>query len=602
MITRTVGRILRGKATPFQLFTACVLGAMLGFMPGFVQAPGLMIVVMLALVILNANLALAAIVAGLAKLLSLLILPFTFWVGELLLDGPTQGLFRALINAPVFALFGFDYYVATGGLALGLVCGLAAGAMVVFAVNTFRKRMAILGKDSERFNQFTQKRWVKLMVLVFVGGGLGKLTYDQLLVKRVGNPIRMLGVVFALLVVVLLVLLQSFAAGPIVSAAIQRGLERANGATVDLEGADLDLKNQRLTLTGLAMTDPNALDTDLFRAAKIDAQISGANLLRKRLQLDRVIVSGASSGDKRTVPGRLVGPRPKPIEPEPTPDTKSLDDYLREAKVWKERLAQARRWLERLSGPAEPEAQERETLQERLERQARELGYGRVRATHLIEGSPTFAVLELTADQVRTTELPNETLSITARNLSTHPALLGKAPELRIESSGQTVQFATQLARFAPTPSANSLSLNYRGLPTDRVASQLVVSGTQPISGGTIDLALEGTWEVQNGIQVNLPLQATLKQVTLSLPNLEPTRLDQLILPIGLVGSLDSPRIRVDQKAFADALVKAGAGKVVDQLRGQAEETITREIGEKLGDQGKGVLKDILGGQKRKSE
>jgi hypothetical protein len=279
-----------------------------------------------------------------------------------------------------------------------------------------------------------------------------------------------------------------------------------------------------------------------------------------------------------------------------------LDDYLREAKVWKERLAQARRWLERLSGPAEPEAQERETLQERLERQARELGYGRVRATHLIEGSPTFAVLELTADQVRTTELPNETLSITARNLSTHPALLGKAPELRIESSGQTVQFATQLARFAPTPSANSLSLNYRGLPTDRVASQLVVSGTQPISGGTIDLALEGTWEVQNGVQVNLPLQATLKQVTLSLPNLEPTRLDQLILPIGLVGSLDSPRIRVDQKAFADALVKAGAGKVVDQLRGQAEETITREIGEKLGDQGKGVLKDILGGQKRKSE
>jgi hypothetical protein len=47
MITRTVGRILRGKATPFQLFTACVLGAMLGFIPGFAQAPGLMIAVML---------------------------------------------------------------------------------------------------------------------------------------------------------------------------------------------------------------------------------------------------------------------------------------------------------------------------------------------------------------------------------------------------------------------------------------------------------------------------------------------------------------------------------------------------------------------------
>ncbi|MCL4181589.1 MAG: DUF2062 domain-containing protein [Verrucomicrobia bacterium] len=601
MITRTVGRILRGKATPFQLFTACVLGAMLGFIPGFAQAPGMMIAVMLLLAILNANLFLGAIVASLSKLLSLLILPITFKVGQLLLDGPTQGLFEPLINAPVFALFGFENYVATGGLALGLIVGLVAGSVVVFGINTFRKRMAALEKGSERFNQFTQKRWVKFMVLVFVGGGLGKLTYEQVLAKKVGNPIRMLGVVFAALVVVLLVLLQSFAAGPIVSAALQRGLERANGASVDLEGVDVDLKGQRLTITGLAMTDPKALDTDLFRADKLEAQISGANLLRKRLQLDRVIVSGASSGDKRAHPGRLVGPPPAPLDPEPVGDAKTLDDYLREAKVWKERLAQARRWLEQLSGPAETatETEQQETLQDRLERQARELGYSRVRATHLIQGSPTFTILELTADQVRTTELPNETLAITARNLSTHPSLLGQTPELRIESSGQTVQFATQLASFATTPSANTLSLNYRGLPTDRVAAGLVVGGTRPISGGTIDLALQGTWEIQNGVQVNLPLQATLKQVTFSLPSVQPTLVDQLILPIGLAGPLDNPRIRVDEKAFADALVKAGAGKLVNELRGKAEETLTREVGDKLGEQGKGLLNNILGGQKR---
>jgi uncharacterized protein (TIGR03546 family) len=599
MITRTVGRILRGKATPFQLFTACVLGTMLGFMPGFVQAPGLMIAVTLVLVILNANLLLAAVVTGLAKLLSLLILPLTFRVGEMLLDGPTQGIFQALINAPVFALFGFDYYVATGGLVLGLVIGLVSGSAVVFAVNTFRRRMATLEKGSERFNQFTQKRWVKLMVLIFVGGGLGKMTYEQLLVKKVGNPIRLLGVVFALLVVLLLVLLQSFAAGPIVSAALQRGLERANGATVDLEGAELDLKSQRLTLTGLAMADPNALGTDIFRATQIDAQISGVNLLRKRLQLDRVIVTGASSGDKRAAPGRLVGPPPEPIDPKPPTDVKTLDDYLRDAKIWKERLAQARRWLERISGPDKPDEETRETLQERLERQARELGYGRVRATHLIEGSPTFAILELTADQVRTAALPNETLSVTARNLSTHPALLGQAPEVRIESSGQTILFLTQLARFAATPSANTLSLNYRGLPTDQVASGLVVDGARPISGGTIDLEMQGTWEVRNGVQVNLPLEATLKGATFTLPNVDPTRVDQLILPIGLAGPLDNPRIHVDQKAFTDALVKAGANKMVNQLRGKAEETLTREVGDKLGDQGRKVMDSILRGQKR---
>jgi uncharacterized protein (TIGR03546 family) len=599
MITRTVGRILRGKATPFQLFTACVLGAMLGFIPGFVQAPGLMLAVMLLLVIINANLFLAAIVAGLAKLLSLLILPMTFQVGQWLLDGPTQGLFKTLINAPVFALFGFENYVATGGLLLGLVTGLIAGALVVFAINTFRRRMSNLEKGSERFNQFTQKRWVKLMTLVFVGGGLGKLTYEQVLAKKVGNPIRMLGVVFALLVVVLLVLLQSFAAGPIVSAALQNGLERANGATVDLAEVDLDLKGQRLTVAGLAMADAKDLDTDLFRAAKLEAQISGASLLRKRLQLDRVIVSGASTGDPREHPGRLIGSPPQPVEPEPDPNTKTLDDYIREAKVWKERLAQARRWLERISGPAEPDAETTETLQERLERQARELGYGRVRATHLIEGSPTFTVLELTADQVRVAELPDETLSITASNLSTHPALLGRAPHLRITSSGNTVLFETRMARFDATPAPNTLNMHYLGLPTDRVAGQLAIDGTQPISGGTIDLAMQGTWERQNGIQVNLPLQATLKEVTLSLPGVDPTRVDQLVLPIGLAGHLDNPRVLVDEKAFADALVKAGASQMAKELQNKAQEQITREVGDKIGEQGKSVLDGLLKGQKR---
>ena len=43
MITRKLGAVLRGQATPFQLFAACVLGAMLGFAPGFALAPALIV-------------------------------------------------------------------------------------------------------------------------------------------------------------------------------------------------------------------------------------------------------------------------------------------------------------------------------------------------------------------------------------------------------------------------------------------------------------------------------------------------------------------------------------------------------------------------------
>jgi uncharacterized protein (TIGR03546 family) len=594
MITRMFGRIVRGTATPFQLFTACVLGAWLGFMPGFREAPGLSLAIILCLIILNANLLLASMVGVGAKLLSFLLLPVTFGLGRWLLDGPTQGLFTWLINAPVFALFGFEYYVTTGALVLGLVIGLIVGLAVVSLMSFYRKRMATLEKGSERFQQFNRKGWVRLLTFVFVGGGLGKMTYEQLLHRRMGNPIRPLGLVFVGLVALVLVLVHNFAAGPIVSAALQRGLERANGATVDVGHADLDLKNQRLSITDLAMADPNDLATDLFRAARLDAQISGANLLRKRLELDHVVVSDATTGQRRVAPGHRVGPPPKPIEPEKPPGTKGLEDYLRDAQIWKERLTQARRWLEKMSGPTTDPEERPETVRERLEREARELGYARVRATHLIEGSPTFALRELVAEKVRTAQFPNETLDIVARNLSTHPSLMDGAPQITIRSSGDTLDFETLLASFGSNAGRNQLRFLYRGLPTDEVAGNLVINGANPIQGGTIDLSFDGTWEVRDGVQINLPLIATLNNVTISLPRIDSSHVNQLTLPIGLEGSLDSPRIIVNEKLLADALVKAGASAAVKQLKDKAGDAISREVGSKLGDSGKSVLDGIL--------
>src|SRR5688572_4725418 len=98
MITRQIGKILRGKATPLQIMMAAILGAMLGFVPGWWEGPGLIIALTLLLIILNANLAVAAIVGLLAKLISYALLPVTFEAGRFLLDGPTQGFFKTLIN------------------------------------------------------------------------------------------------------------------------------------------------------------------------------------------------------------------------------------------------------------------------------------------------------------------------------------------------------------------------------------------------------------------------------------------------------------------------------------------------------------------------
>lgn len=610
MITRKLGKILRGNATPFQLFSACVLASVLGFMPGFAQAAGLIVAFTLLIVILNANLGLAALVGLAVKLLSVILTPTTFALGRFLLDGPTQGLFKTFINAPVLALFGFDYYLTTGGLFMGLILGGIIGLLAVRGVTSFRKKMMALESGSEKFNAFTSKKWVKFLTFIFVGGKR-KESYEAVLSRTMGNPIRPLGVIFAVLFIVLLVIVQMFASGPIVTMALKHGLEQANGATVDLDSAELNLKENQLVLNGLSMADPGKLETDLFRAAKFEANVSGLSLLKKRLQLDRVTISEGSHGEKRKEPGRLVGkaaqPAPAPAPDPSQPNAKSIDDYIKDAKLWKERLAQVKRYLEKMSGSKDPKStgtpgDKDEPLSERLKREIALLGYANVRASHLVEGAPTLTITELIAQKVRMAELPGETIDIAATNLSTHPHLLGKTPEVTIRSSAGTLGADLKLASLGGSAQDNLLNFFYKGLATDKVASQLKLGGQTPLQGGTMDISANGTWVTAGGVTVNLPLQVQLHNATLSLPGGSPTKVDNFLLPIGVRGPLDNPRITVDDKQLGNALLQAGVSRAKQEITDKAKEKLSGEIGNKLGEQGKGLLDGVLGGKKEEKK
>lgn len=585
-LIRKFGALLRGNATPFQLIVGCVLGALLGFLPGFAHAPGLMVGLTFALIVLNGNLFLAAMVGLVAKLLSLGLAPVTFAVGRFLLDGPTEGIFRKLINAPGFALFGFESYLATGGLVVGGLLGLALGVVVAAGVQSFRRKMATLDQNSPRFHELTQKPWARTATFLFAGGGLKNPDYAALLTQsKIGNPIRVLGAVLVGLTVVLAVVTYQFFAASIITAQLRSGLELANGATVDLESAELDLKAGRMTLNGVAAADPNALGTDLFRATKIEADVSGVNLLRKRLQLDRVVVSGATSGEARRVPGRRIDTAAEPSKPIQWPDAQTIEDYIKNAQVWRERLAQVKQWIEKITGPSDAPvdgapAPVQETLEERLKRLAREQGYASVKATHLIEGAPTLLVTELTAAGVTMAQLPGEKLDITARNLSTQPSLARGAPEISIKSASGKLGFNAKFSGLSAARGDNTLAFHYRGVPVDSVMGNLKVSGGTVMSGGTIDLSANGKYFTQGGT-IDLPLQALLKDTTLNVGG-RATKVSSFALPIGVAGSLSNPKIKVEAKALSDLALKAGT----DALKEKA----TSEIQKKLGDKAGGVL------------
>ena len=615
MISRSIGSILRGKGTPAQFMMACVLGAALGFMPGFKNAPGLVLCLTLLLVLLNANLFLAVTVGLLAKLSALFMMPVSFAVGRFALDGPTQSLFKSAINAPVLAFFGLEYYAVTGGLVLGVVVGLIVGLVIVAIVNTFRRKMAGLEEGSERYKQWTSKGWVKFLLFIFAGSGHGKATYADLLNKRWGNPIRPLGAALVVLAIALGVIVKMFFSGPLIAAALKSGLQTANGATVDVESTDVDLQAGRITITGLAMADPKALDTDLLRAAKVEGQINTTNLLRKRFQLDKVLVSDATHGEKRKIPGRLTGPAPEPRPEEPsTNGGKTLDEYLKDAKVWKERLAQARERMEKLSGkdeettakkpdgkPGEPgdqtptgptkSTESEEALAKRIERLVREHGYANVAASHLIEGAPTVVISELVAEKVRVPQFEGETVDVIAKNLSSHPGLIDGAPQLSIKTSKSTMLLDILLGEATSAPTQNLIKLAYKGLPTDTFARSLAPNASgSPLRGGTIDFSTDGRWT--NGL-LDLPLNVVLNNTTLAFAGSPPQQVKQLILPIGVAGSLDHPRVKIDQQQLSKALMDAGASELANRAKGEVDKAKAQATA-KIQDQGKTLLNTTL--------
>ncbi|MBF0444515.1 MAG: hypothetical protein HQL68_02935 [Magnetococcales bacterium] len=602
MFLRKLAKIFFSDVSSAQLIITAILGAMLGFIPGISQALALVIFLTFLLLIINTNLFLAFLIGLLAKLTLWLMTPAIFYLGRFLLEGPTRELFSGLINAPVFAFFGFEFYTVTGGLLAGLIFGLVVGIIMAKMVLGFRNKMVTLESSSEAFVLFKKKLWVRA-VFYCISGGLPKDGFKSLQEKK-PSFIRLSGVIVTVILAGGLVASVMFANGPIAALLIKENLEKANGATVDIASLDLELQQGRMTINNLAVTDPNALDKDLFRAQKINVDIHASDLLRKRINLEKVEIVAAANGLQRAKPGILIGPKPEPqSRPEVSSDGeqsgKGLDDYLKDAKIWKQRLSQAKGWLDRLSGIATDENKEKakdvmsseksavKELDTWLDQQIKTLGYHNVKATHLIQGAPTLQIEKFIADKVTTTAL-DETLNIHGFNLSTEPHLVTAFPQIIVKSSKKTVDLDLTMSGVSQKGGNNTIKLLVKNLDTDKVVSQL--SDSNPIlTGGSFNVAINGAIENRGGgAYLNLPLNVTLHNTSLTISGQNSVPVKRFDLPLTLRGPLDNPSIIVDQNGFKEAIKKAGKGVVKQRLK--------KELDKQIKGQGKKLLDKLEGG------
>ncbi len=582
MVTRRIGKILRGKATPFQLFAACVLGALLGFAPGLVQGPATFVLLVAALLVVNANLGLALVIAALAKLLSYLVVPLSFRIGQFLLDGPTAGLFESLLNAPILAWSGLEYYAYAGGMVVGLALGIGLGFALVRLVGGFRRRMLAAQEHPGRMQELASKPWARALIWLFFGG-TGRKSWEQKLAKRVGNPIRVWGAALLVLALVGAWFAQKEFAGPLVREHLVAGLERTNGATVDVAGLRIDLNEARFGIDGLALADPNQLTEDLFRAAELEADVDQLDFLRRRVHVAKVVVRDAESGAARAEPGVRTRPKPAPVE-EPAaggprlPGDYSLEDVVTDVELWKSRLSQVRSWLDRLAGEPDAEAaaaEDDESFAERIEREVRERGWFNV-AANVAEEAPTLLLSELVVDGLKTSYLPGRVFDLSAHELSTHPGLVDAPPRLALTSRDGAIAFGFDLSPASRAGGDGALSFSWKGLAVDDVLAKLKLPGGSPLRGGTLDLELDGSWLDGRIGHLDLPLRATFRDTVLQVGKLEPTPLDSLVLPIGLSGAIDAPRIHLDSSALSDALVAAGRQELANRLQGELGQHLDR--------------------------
>ena len=106
------------------------------------------------------------------------------------------------------------------------------------------------------------------------------------------------------------------------------------------------------------------------------------------------------------------------------------------------------------------------------------------------------------------------------------------------------------------------------------------------VSGGQIDLSLDGEFRYAGEGELTLDLLATLTDSELIIKRRK-LPVANFMVPVKVRGSFAVPKVRVDNKAMEDQL----KGVAEDALKDEAKSRVEDKIKSKLGDRLKGFIK-----------
>ena len=489
-LLRKLIAVLRGGATPAEVALAVALGVLTGFMPVLSL---LTVLLVGAALLLNTSVAVVLVSFGVGKVLSVLLAPVTFGMGKLLLDAPpVEALVRSAANTPFTAWMDLDRYCTLGGMPVGIWIGVVLGLAAADLVRSFRVKMAGLEEGSERFQKWTKKWYVRLVVLVLFGRRKGAkgMTYAEVLEKKT-RLVRRSGLIVAPVLVLLLVGTELMFAGTVVRWGLEAALEKVNGATVDIEEVDLGVFRTTLVIKGVHVCNPRDVMRNRFSIAEIRAEFGGVDAMARKLVIDELSVTNIRTDTERTRPGE-ASPEAELIPWKEHED--SVFQYLKDPKFWKEKLAAYQRYRARKKA---------EALEE-----LKHTRYRKLRAAHLIRESPMLHIKLVKIAGIKAGVGGMEALyDVELTDLSTDATLIAKDPALRIHTQDKAV---TAVLTFSMMDKARPHTIDFEARNVSLGNMQRLLSGKNKMrfEGGTVDFVIrQGKFSPE---QLNIPLEVTL--------------------------------------------------------------------------------------------
>ena len=579
MAVGSIRKLLKGGLSPAHVWSSVVLGVLLGMISDYAASVGLVAVLVLCSLLIRVNAGLFAFALIISKTFLLLSLPWLFDLGQAALHGSMGVGLLKLSQLPLLAWFGFERYATVGALFVGVPLSLLAAFVVNRSIQTMRQAGASLDSNP-KFDAFAQS----LVGRVSLNLMLGKSAKDGL-GAALNNPVPLLrwkeGIVAALLIAIVATGVWQWAKSDLKSA-VMPVLERANGATVDVDGLSLNLWTGTLDVTGLALADPSDLSVNSFAATELRISVSSLALLSKRIVVNEVSTADATYGMARATPGQLVGPL---IEPPSisAPSAEDLGGYVNEAEQWLDRLKQAQNWLKKWEGTipsgsdATPEVGS-PSYEEWLQEQIAQSGYITQSFAPIEDSFWPVVAKKVSMESLRIAAFGDKDLTLSAENLASNPKQLALSPRLEMTSKDGLLSVLLQLDELSGA-GANRLSVSADGLDAESTLSSLKPSISKQISGGQIALNVDGEFRYAGDGELNLDLLAALQNSELTVRR-RSIPVEKLVVPVQIKGSFNAPKIRVENKAIEDQLKNLAEGALKDEAKSRVEDKVKDKLGD----------------------